>query len=245
MQNGREARGMARYRGRMAPRVPLDASGRLRAAAGPVRARRMVAGRDPVRGRPGGDPGPEHVLDERRAGARRAARARPPDPPGARTRCPRRSWRELFRASGTFNVKARRVRAFLDFLEGALRRRRRAHGRRRPVGAARVPARRARDRARDRRLHRPLCRGTSVLRRGCLHPPRLRTAGPPAGRRDLRGGPAHLHRRAAGRCPLLWDDYHGQIVRVAKDACRARPLCAACPLEDVCPRVRSSEARVL
>jgi endonuclease-3 related protein len=34
----------------------------------------------------------------------------------------------------------------------------------------------------------------------------------------------------------LFNDYHAQIVRLAKEHCRVRPLCASCPLETVCPR---------
>jgi endonuclease-3 related protein len=35
----------------------------------------------------------------------------------------------------------------------------------------------------------------------------------------------------------LYGDYHAQIVLHAKDVCTRRPACAACPLEDGCPRV--------
>ena len=35
----------------------------------------------------------------------------------------------------------------------------------------------------------------------------------------------------------LYNDYHAQIVLLAKDVCRQRPDCLACPLEDGCPRV--------
>jgi endonuclease-3 related protein len=38
------------------------------------------------------------------------------------------------------------------------------------------------------------------------------------------------------RDPALYNDYHAQIVRLAKEACRTRPRCGECPLEDVCPR---------
>jgi len=34
----------------------------------------------------------------------------------------------------------------------------------------------------------------------------------------------------------LFNDYHAQIVRLAKEACRSRPRCERCPLEDRCPR---------
>jgi endonuclease-3 related protein len=35
----------------------------------------------------------------------------------------------------------------------------------------------------------------------------------------------------------LFNDYHAQIVRLAKDVCRPRPRCGECPLDDVCPKL--------
>lgn len=35
----------------------------------------------------------------------------------------------------------------------------------------------------------------------------------------------------------LFNDYHAQIVVHAKDVCRPRPLCARCPLDLLCPKV--------
>lgn len=34
----------------------------------------------------------------------------------------------------------------------------------------------------------------------------------------------------------LYNDYHAQIVRLAKDACRVRPRCEACPLTRACAK---------
>lgn len=34
----------------------------------------------------------------------------------------------------------------------------------------------------------------------------------------------------------LYNEYHAQIVLLAKDFCRPRPLCAACPLDGMCPK---------
>jgi endonuclease-3 related protein len=38
------------------------------------------------------------------------------------------------------------------------------------------------------------------------------------------------------RDPALYNDYHAQIVRLAKDVCRKRPRCEVCPLDDVCAK---------
>src|SRR6266850_354452 len=35
----------------------------------------------------------------------------------------------------------------------------------------------------------------------------------------------------------LYNDFHAQIVLLAKDVCTRRPTCGVCPLEEVCPRV--------
>jgi endonuclease-3 related protein len=35
----------------------------------------------------------------------------------------------------------------------------------------------------------------------------------------------------------LFNDYHAQIVMLAKDVCRVRPLCSRCSLSSLCPRV--------
>jgi endonuclease III related protein len=150
---------------------------------------------------------------------------------------------ELFRASGTFNVKARRVRAFLDFMEGA-------------YGGV---------------IERMASEDPAVLRASLLAVPGigpetadcivLYAAGHPSfvvdaytrrvfGRLGLlRGGETYeeVQRLFASGLPVdvaLWGDFHGQIVQLAKAACRPRPLCAACPLDDVCPRV-GVEPRVI
>jgi endonuclease-3 related protein len=41
------------------------------------------------------------------------------------------------------------------------------------------------------------------------------------------------------RDAALFNDYHAQIVTLAKDACRKRPLCSRCPLDSMCRRVIS------
>ena len=41
---------------------------------------------------------------------------------------------------------------------------------------------------------------------------------------------------ALPRDVALFNDYHAQVVRLGKEACRPRPRCEACPLDDMCPR---------
>jgi endonuclease-3 related protein len=38
------------------------------------------------------------------------------------------------------------------------------------------------------------------------------------------------------RDAALFNDYHAQLVRVGQEACRPRPRCAECPLDDLCPK---------
>ena len=87
----------------------------------------------------------------------------------------------LLRSSGTFRVKARRLRAFLDFLGSEYGGRVEAMAR----GGSGAPAPEAprgrRHRPRDRRLDRALRRGAPGLRRGRVHPPRVLAPGPPSG----------------------------------------------------------------
>jgi endonuclease-3 related protein len=39
------------------------------------------------------------------------------------------------------------------------------------------------------------------------------------------------------RDAALFNDYHAQVVTLAKDVCRPRPLCDRCPLDPMCPKV--------
>ena len=38
------------------------------------------------------------------------------------------------------------------------------------------------------------------------------------------------------RDAALYNDYHAQLVRLGQEACRSRPRCAECPLDDLCPK---------
>jgi endonuclease-3 related protein len=142
----------------------------------------------------------------------------------------------LIRPSGTFQVKAKRVRAFLDFLEaayGGLAERMRAESR-------------GRLRAALLEVH-----GIGPETADCIV---LYAAGLPSfvvdaytrrvfGRLGLlRGGETYdqVQRFFHERLPAdaaLFGEYHAHIVRLAKESCRARPLCASCPLEAVCAKV--------
>jgi endonuclease-3 related protein len=141
----------------------------------------------------------------------------------------------LVRSSGTFRVKARRLRAFLDFLGAEY--------------GGRVAAMRSEEPA--------------PLRRKLLEVPgigpetadsiALYAAGHPVFVVDaytrrvfarlglLRGDEtyAEVQRFFEDRLPrdaALFNDYHAQVVHLGKDVCRPRPRCPECPLEDLCPK---------
>jgi endonuclease-3 related protein len=152
----------------------------------------------------------------------------------------------LLRSSGTYRVKARRLRAFLDFLGAQY--------------GGRVEGMRAED---------PL-----ELRRKLLAVPgigpetadsiALYAAGKPLfvvgaytrrvfsrlGLLPGRHSYDDVQRYLTDRLPrdvALYGDYHAQLVRLGKDHCRTRPRCAGCPLDDLCPKRGvpfSSRARV-
>jgi len=147
----------------------------------------------------------------------------------------------LIRPSGTFQVKARRVRAFLDFLEseyGGVATRMAST----PLGTLRAAL---------LRVH-----GIGPETADCIV---LYAAGLPSfvvdaytrrvfGRLGLlRGGESYedVQRFFHDRLPAdaaLYNDYHAQIVHLAKDVCRPRPLCASCPLDPVCAKVGVARA---
>ncbi len=139
------------------------------------------------------------------------------------------------RSSGVFNVKARRLRAFLDFLG-------REYGGRVEAMAGEDPW---------------LLRGKLLAVPG-IGPETadaiaLYAAGQPLFVVDaytrrvfarlgvLAGDESYdevqrvFHARLPAD-PALFNDYHAQVVRLAKDVCRKRPRCPSCPLEDLCPK---------
>lgn len=135
----------------------------------------------------------------------------------------------LIRASGTFNTKARRLRAFVDFLwtryGGALRR----------MAAVPLPALRREllsirgigpetaDAILLYAVGRPVFVADAytrrILARHRLVPPRIPYE-------PLR---AFLERHLP-QDPALFNEYHALLVAVGKAYCRSRPRCEACPL---------------
>lgn len=141
----------------------------------------------------------------------------------------------LVRSSGVFRVKARRLRAFLDFL------RERFSGRVQAMAA--VPAAALRE----------ALVSVHGIGRETADSIALYAAGVPlfvvdaytrrvAARLGLLGGDepydevqASFHRRLPADA-ALFGDFHAQLVRLAKEYCRPSPLCDACPLARVCVR---------
>jgi endonuclease III related protein len=146
----------------------------------------------------------------------------------------------LLRSSGTFRVKARRLRALLDFLSSEY--------------AGRVEAMRSEN--------------PSDLRRKLLAVPgvgpetadsiALYAAGHSTFVVDaytrrvftrlgvLRGDESYLDvqrlfEEHLPRDATLYNDYHAQMVRLGKDFCRVRPRCPACPLAQMCLTARHPE----
>ena len=142
----------------------------------------------------------------------------------------------LIRPSGTFRVKAARVRAFLDFLGSAY--------------GGRVEAMRAED---PWVLRRRLL-GVHGIGPETADSIALYAAGQPLFVVDaytrraftrlglLQSGALgydEVQRFFMDRLPrdaALFNDYHAQIVRLGKEICRPRPRCGACPLETICPK---------
>ena len=142
----------------------------------------------------------------------------------------------LIRPSGCYNVKARRLAAFLDFLG-------REHGGR--VEAMAVL---------DPRVLRAQLLAVPGIGRETADSIALYAAGLPLFVIDaytrrvfarlglIRGDESYddLQRNFMDELTPdaeLFNDYHAQIVMLAKDVCRPRPQCARCPLDSICPKV--------
>ena len=141
----------------------------------------------------------------------------------------------IIRSSGCFNVKARRLRAFLDFLG------------REYAGRAESMAREEPWALRAKLLAVP------GIGRETADSIALYAAGLPLFVVDaytrrvftrlglVRGDEPYdiLQQRFMGALPadaVLYNDYHAQVVMLAKDVCRARPRCKACPIDEACPK---------
>jgi endonuclease-3 related protein len=148
---------------------------------------------------------------------------------------PPRCLASLLRSSGTYNVKARRVGAFLRFL-GA------------EYGGS-VEAMKVEDAGTLRR---------KLLTVAGIGPETadsmaLYAAGKPlfvvdaytrrifARLGHLAGGETYddaqrYFMRRLPRDATLFNDFHAQLVRLGKDHCRVRPRCPGCPLDGVCEK---------
>jgi endonuclease III related protein len=141
----------------------------------------------------------------------------------------------LIRSSGTYQVKARRLRAFLDFLGETYGGRLEAMRGENPWAA----------RARLLEVHgigRETADAIALYAAGLplfvvdAYTRRIFTR---LGLLDGRAGYDEAQRFFMDRLPAdpaLFNDYHAQIVRLGKDVCRRRPHCAVCPLEPLCPK---------
>lgn len=141
----------------------------------------------------------------------------------------------LIRSCGTFNVKARRLAAFIEFLG-------RRYGGRVEAMSREEPA----------ELRRQLLAvpGIGPETADCIA---LYAARHPFFVVDgytrrvfsrlglIRGDESYdevqsFFTRRLRRDTALFNDYHAQIVVLAQEACRARPRCTVCPLDDLCPK---------
>lgn len=141
----------------------------------------------------------------------------------------------LIRSSGTFNVKARRIAAFLRFLE-------------REYGGRASAMSREEFEALRRKLLSVNGIGPETADSIVLYAAGLPLFVVDAYTRRvfvrlglLRGGEDYhavqlFFMERLPRDAALFGDYHAQIVRLGKDVCRQRPRCGDCPLEAICPR---------
>jgi endonuclease-3 related protein len=148
---------------------------------------------------------------------------------------PARRLAPILRCSGTFNLKARRLTAFLRFL-GA------------EYGGRVASMSREDPWALRRKLLAVDGIGPETADSIALYAAGLplfvvdaytRRIGARLGL--LRGGESYdeaqaLFMRQLPADPALFNDYHAQLVRLGKEHCRPRPRCGGCPLDDLCPR---------
>jgi endonuclease-3 related protein len=141
----------------------------------------------------------------------------------------------LIRSSGYYNVKARRVRAFLDFLG------RDYGGRAEDLAGEQTQVLRAKLLAVDGigpetadsivlyAAGQPLFVVDAYTRRIFTR------LGLLSGDESYDGIQRFFMDRLPPNVPL-YNDFHAQVVRLGKDVCRPRPRCGGCPLHILCPR---------
>jgi endonuclease-3 related protein len=141
----------------------------------------------------------------------------------------------LIRASGCFRVKARRVRALLDFLALRYGGRAEAMSRERPLALRRALlevhgiGRETADSIALYAAGKPLFVVDAYTRRVFS---RLGLVSGDEPYDELqRFFMLHLRRDAS-----LYNDFHAQVVNLGKGICRPRPRCSECPLASMCPR---------
>jgi endonuclease-3 related protein len=139
----------------------------------------------------------------------------------------------LVRPAGTYNVKARRLRAFVRFVErelgGDVHRLRAMDARALRARLLAVPGI-GPETADSILLYaggRPVFVVDAYTRRILTRLGRLR------GGEDYDEVQRRLTRRLPGDA-ALFNDFHAQLVRLAKEHCRVRPVCTDCPLADRC-----------
>jgi endonuclease-3 related protein len=141
----------------------------------------------------------------------------------------------LIRSSGVFRVKARRLRAFLDFLGreygGEVRRMRAEES-----GRLRAKLLSVHGIGEETADAIALYAGGHPLFVVDAYTRRVFSRlGHLAGGESY-GGFQRMFMEALPRRASLFAEYHAHIVRLAKDVCRVRPLCPRCPLDEVCPK---------
>jgi len=154
---------------------------------------------------------------------------------GALDRLPPSRLAPLLRPSGTFRVKATRLRALLDFLGKeyggrveAMRGEEPGRLRERLLGVRGVGPETADSIALYAAGH-PLFVVDAYTRRVFTRLGLLKGD-------ESYGDVQRFFADALPRNAALYNDFHAQIVRLGKDVCRPRPRCGACPLDDLCPK---------
>jgi endonuclease-3 related protein len=148
---------------------------------------------------------------------------------------------ELLRPSGTYRVKARRVRAFLSFLESR-------YGGRVEAMASTEPEALRRQLLEVDGIGPETADSIALFAAGkALFVVDAYTRRVFGRLGWLGGGETYdeVQQLFHARLPsdaALFNDYHAQVVRLAKEHCRKRPQCPSCPLEDICPRRGLSSA---